>query len=107
MYEFNLIGLNLMNQYFLTMKKLLLFLFLLFCCVEIQAQSDELWKKVPSSGLSTSKRNDLSDQGKSYYQLNETFLKNKLSGTLTQTAKKATVEITIPNSDGILERFSV
>ena len=86
------------------MKKQLLFLLIIFSCVEIQAQSDELWDKVNS--VSITGKNDLSGQDKIYYKLNEVFLKQRLSKT-TGKSLNATSEITIPNSDGLLERFLV
>lgn len=86
------------------MKKQLLFLLIIFSCVEIQAQSDELWDKVNS--VSITGKTDLSGQDKIYYKLNEVSLKQRLSKT-TGKSFNATSEITIPNSDGVLERFSV
>jgi len=87
------------------MKKNLLFLFFIFCCANIYAQSDNLWQKV--SSVSVSKRINSSDSERLYYKLNTDFLKSKLSGTTTQSSKKNTTQITIPNSNGVLERFTV
>jgi len=87
------------------MKKNLLFLFFIFCCANIYAQSDNLWQKV--SSVSVSKRINSSDSERLYYRLNTDFLKSKLSGTTTQSSKKSTTEITIPNANGVLERFTV
>ncbi|MEP6806017.1 MAG: reprolysin-like metallopeptidase [Flavobacterium sp.] len=85
------------------MKKNLLFLFFIFCCATIHAQNDDLWQKV--SANSVTKRANSSDPERLYYKLNTEFLKNKLSAA-TKTAKSST-EITIPNSNGVLERFTV
>jgi subtilisin-like proprotein convertase family protein len=87
------------------MKKKLLFLFFIFCCANIYAQSDVLWQKV--SSVSLSKRINSSDSERLYYKLNTDFLKSKLSATTSKSSKKNTTEITIPNSNGILERFTV
>lgn len=87
------------------MKKKLLFLFFIFCCANIYAQSDDLWQKVTSG--STGKRVNLSDSQRNYYKLNTDFLKSKLSGVTNKTPKSTTAEITIPNSNGVLERFTV
>ena len=87
------------------MKKNLLFLFFIFCCANIYAQSDNLWQKL--SSVSVSKRINSSDSERLYYKLNTDFLKSKLSGTTTQSSKKNTIQITIPNSNGVLERFTV
>ena len=87
------------------MKKKLLLLLFIFCCVNIHAQSDNLWQKVSSA--SVSKRINSANSERLYYKLNADFLKSKLSGTTTPSSKKSTTEITIPNSYGVLERFTV
>ncbi|WP_456313401.1 reprolysin-like metallopeptidase [Pseudomonas shirazensis] len=86
------------------MSKQLLFLLFIFCCVGVHAQNDDLWQK--SSGSVLNKRINSSDSDKLYYKLNADFLKAKLSST-TQKTSKSRAEITIPNSNGVLERFSV
>ncbi len=87
------------------MKQLLLFLFIVFYCAEIHAQNDVLWQR--TSTVSTLNKNSTSsDSGKLYYKLNSDFLKSKLSETTGKTSK-STSEITIPNSNGVLERFKV
>lgn len=85
------------------MKEKLLFLFLFFCCATIHAQSDDLWQKVSPS--SASKKINSSDSETLYYKLNVDFLKAKLSATTNKST--ITSEITIPNSKGILEKFTV
>ena len=87
------------------MKKNLLFLFFIFCCANIYAQSDDLWQKV--SPVSLSKRGISDDSGRRYYKLNTDFLKSKLSRTTSKTAKNTSAEITVPNAKGVLERFTV
>ncbi|MDA6068189.1 M12 family metallo-peptidase [Flavobacterium sp. AC] len=87
------------------MKKKLLFLFFIFCCANIYAQSDDLWQKVTAG--TSGKRVNLSDSQRSYYKLNTDFLKSKLSGVTNKTSKRNTIQITIPNSNGVLERFTV
>ncbi|MBF4466086.1 reprolysin-like metallopeptidase [Flavobacterium sp. LC2016-12] len=88
------------------MKKLLLFLFVIFCCVDIHAQNDDLWQRTTSNST-LNKRINSSDSGSLYYKLNSDFLKSKLAATTGKTSKEITSEITIPNSDGVLERFTV
>lgn len=88
------------------MKKLLLFLFVIFCCVEIHAQNDDLWQRTTSNST-LNKRINSSDSGNLYYKLNSDFLKSKLAAATGKTSKEITSEITIPNSDGVLERFTV
>lgn len=88
------------------MKKLLLFLFVIFCCVEIHAQNDDLWQRTTSNSALT-KRASSSNSGRLYYRLNSDFLKSKLAATTGKTSKAINSEITIPNADGVLERFTV
>lgn len=88
------------------MKKTLLFLFLLFCWSGVQAQSDDLWQKVNTASV-FSKKTVVLDSGKLYYKLNAGFLTSKLAKTTEKSAVNNTVEITIPNSNGVLERFQV
>lgn len=85
------------------MKEKLLFLFLFFCCATIHAQSDDLWQKVSLGSLN--KRVNSSGSETLYYKLNVDFLKAKLSAAANKSAVKS--EITIPNSNGVLERFAV
>ena len=88
------------------MKKQLLFLLLIFCCVKINAQSDALWKQSFSKSDLTSKVNSR-DTERLYYKLNTDFLQIKLASTTSKYAKSNTAEITIPNANGVLERFAV
>lgn len=87
------------------MNKQLLFLLLIFCCVKSYSQNDDLWQK--TSGSVVNKNINSSSSDKLYYKLNSDFLKAKLASATNKNSKSSTAEITIPNSDGILERFSV
>lgn len=84
------------------MKKQLLFLIFIFCCINVHAQKNALWEKINS--VSVKKTESLSNQDKLYYKLNESLLTQKIAAS---TSKSATSEITIPNADGVLERFMV
>jgi subtilisin-like proprotein convertase family protein len=88
----------------MNMKKQLLYIFLIFCFANVNAQ-DALWQKVTSSSLS--RKADGVSSNKLYYKLNASLLSSKLASASNKTAKNTTSEITIPNTDGILERFSV
>src|SRR6218665_1584871 len=88
------------------MKKQLLYIFFIFCCLQVSAQNDVLWQKVTSSS-SLSQKANVSDAGKRYYRLNADLLSAKLASTTSKLAPNAETEITIPNTDGTLERFSV
>jgi len=87
------------------MKKQLLFFIIIFCCVNVHAQNDNLWQKLSSGALS--KRATISDAERLYYKLNTDFLKAKLSSVTSKSSKKNTAEITIPNVNGVLERFTI
>ncbi|QLC67041.1 proprotein convertase P-domain-containing protein [Flavobacterium sp. LPB0248] len=86
------------------MKKQLLCIFLIFCCANINAQ-DILWQKVTSSSLL--RKADGVSSAKLYYKLNANLLSSKLASASNKTVNNTTSEITIPNTNGILERFSV
>ncbi|ABQ03832.1 zinc-dependent metalloprotease [Flavobacterium johnsoniae] len=86
------------------MKKLLLFLMFIFCCVKLHAQSDDLWQKV---SLTSNKNTITVDSDKLYYRLNTESLKAKLSKTSQKSLDEGIAEITIPNTNGVLERFQV
>lgn len=86
------------------MKKPLLFLMFIFCCVKLHAQSDDLWQKV---NLTSNKNTITVDSDKLYYRLNTESLKAKLSKTSQKSLDEGTAEITIPNTNGVLERFQV
>jgi len=87
------------------MKKHLLFVLVIFCCINMNAQSDGLWQKTSSASVLKKKVND-QDSGNLYFKLNSDFLKSKLS-PITDKSKKNTSEITFPNPDGVLERYNV
>lgn len=86
------------------MKKELLCIFLFFCFANVKAQ-DVLWQKITSS--SVLRKTDGVSSNKLYYKLNANLLSSKLASALNKTVKNTSSEITIPNTDGILERFSV
>ncbi|WP_289663695.1 zinc-dependent metalloprotease [Flavobacterium panacagri] len=88
------------------MKKQLLYIFLIFCNVAVNAQNDVLWQKVTSSS-SLSRKANVSGSGKLYFMLNADLLNAKLTSTTSKLASSAETEITIPNTEGTLERFSV
>lgn len=89
------------------MKKQLLLLVIIFYCAQIQAQGNELWNKINQVSITRKTSDNFSGNDKIYYTLNELFLKQKLSKTTGKSAANNTIEITIPNSDGMPERFIV
>jgi subtilisin-like proprotein convertase family protein len=87
------------------MKKQLLFLMFIFCCINVHSQTNVLWEKINSA--SAKKTGSFSNQDKLYFKLNESLLKQKVSVSTSKSSEAATSEITIPNSDGVLERFMI
>lgn len=87
------------------MKKQLLYIFFIFCSANVNAQNDDLWQKVTSSSLA--KKSSVADSDKLHYKLNSNLLSTKLISAVSKTAANTSTEITIPNADGVLERFSV
>ncbi|WP_095953817.1 reprolysin-like metallopeptidase [Flavobacterium sp. ACN6] len=88
------------------MKKQLLYIFFIFCFTNVNAQNDGLWQKVSSSS-SLSRKANILGSGKLYYKLNADLLSSKLASTTSKLASSNKTEITIPNTEGVLERFSV
>ena len=86
------------------MKKQLLCIFFIFCFANSNAQ-DVLWQKVTSSSV-LRKANGIRSN-KLYYKLNTNLLNSRLASATNKTAKSTSSEITVPNSEGELERFSV
>ena len=87
------------------MKKQLLILLFIFCCITIHAQTNVLWEKVNS--VSTKKTGSVSNPDKLYFKLNESLLTQKIAASTNKSSKNTTSEITIPNAEGILERFMI
>ncbi|MBZ4043349.1 zinc-dependent metalloprotease [Flavobacterium hibisci] len=86
------------------MKKQLLILLSIFFCITVHAQTNVLWEKVNS--VSAKKTGNVLNQEKLYYKLNENLLIQKIADS-GKTAKSAFSEITVPNAEGVLERFMV
>lgn len=88
------------------MKKLLLFISIVFCCAHMNAQNDGLWQKVNATSVFNRKVNS-EDSEKLYFKLNADFLKEKLSAATDKQSKSNTSQITFPNQNGVLERFTI
>lgn len=86
------------------MKKQLLVLLFIFCCIKVHAQTNGLWEKVNS--VSAKKAGSVLGQDKLYYKLNENLFTQKIAVS-GKTSKSEASEITIPNAEGVLERFMV
>ena len=82
-----------------------LFVFLLLWFSVIHAQEKEPWKRISQTtdkliGKSATKTAVL-------FQLDEEALKTKLESIQDKQASNATIQITIPNANGVLEKFSI
>lgn len=86
------------------MKKQVLFLLFIFCSIAAHAQTNVIWEKVNS--VSAKKTGNVSGKDKLYYKLNENLFTQKIAAS-GKTSKSAASEITIPNAEGVLERFMV
>jgi len=91
------------------MKKSVLFLLVIIWYLPIHAQNDALWKKIEQPQASNSARNTVkSTVGKPLvFQLDEEVLKKVLLSSQNTTSKNKGVEITIPNLNGVFEKFFV
>jgi len=87
------------------MKKQLLLFLIILSFAKIHAQSDDLWQK--SSSVSGKQIQSADSQRKLYYKLNTDFLTAKLSNIVNKSSSENITEITIPNSQGILEKFQI
>ncbi|WP_163398506.1 reprolysin-like metallopeptidase [Flavobacterium fluviatile] len=86
------------------MKKQLLILLFIFCCITAHAQTNVLWEKVNS--VSAKKAGSDVGQSKLYYKLNENLFTQKIAVS-GKKSKSGVSEITVPNAEGVLERFMV
>jgi len=91
------------------MKINTVFLFLLVCCVSSYAQNQSAWKKVSQGTVSESdKRTFKSDSDREMlFQFDDSVFKSELIASQNNTGKNKKIEISIPNTEGILEKFIV
>lgn len=88
------------------MKKNILVLLFSVWCVCIQAQNKSPWTRV--NAATYNKNTNRPHAGKElFFRLDATMLKQSLIGLQSESSKKASAEISIPNSKGELERFLV
>ncbi|MEO8253430.1 MAG: reprolysin-like metallopeptidase [Flavobacterium sp.] len=80
-----------------------LFIFLLLCFSVVHAQDKEPWKRIDQT---TNKRIRKANDA-ILFQLDEETLKNSLKKVQDQSALNRTIEITIPNAKGVLEKFAI
>jgi subtilisin-like proprotein convertase family protein len=91
------------------MKKNVLLFLIAMWCLPIQAQNESLWKRVDQGSVSSSGKNSPKSTAKQQllFQLDEIGLKKSLFATQNTTSKRSGIEITIPNLNGVLEKFLV
>ncbi|HTG66131.1 MAG TPA: zinc-dependent metalloprotease family protein [Flavobacterium sp.] len=91
------------------MKIKCIFLFLLFCFSVTQAQDKEPWKRIyQSTSQITNKLQGKSEVRDSIlFQLDEEGLKNRLKVVQDRKRSDASVEVTVPNAKGVLEKFLI
>jgi len=82
-----------------------LFVFLLLCFSVSNAQDAEPWKRISQT---TDKLVGKSGTNTTVlFQLNEEVLKAKLKSIQDKQSLNATIQITVPNANGVLEKFSI
>lgn len=97
------------RKYVTTMKKSTLILLIVVWCLPIYAQKQSLWKSVGKSTTTNTNKKTGATIGKEglLFELDTDVLKDALIGSQNKTAKTSSVEITIPNLNGVLEKFLV
>jgi subtilisin-like proprotein convertase family protein len=98
-----------MLKYFTIMKKCALLFLILFAFSMADAQNTSPWKKINLSEISISDKISTKQEGANQlvFQLDEEAIKQSLLAIQNPLNKGIKIEITIPNADGVLERFSV
>lgn len=93
------------HKYKLVMKINSLFVFFLLCFSVGRAQDAEPWKRISQT---TDKRIGKSETNNAVlFQLNEEVLKAKLKSIQDKQSLNTTIQITVPNVNGVLEKFSI
>lgn len=91
------------------MKKKILYVVILIWFSLAHAQNQSPWKKIEQSSVSTFNNNadEASFNKQSLYRLDQNSLVESLATINSTTSKKGSVEISIPNSAGVMEKFRV
>ena len=85
---------------------LLILLFSVFFSFSFQAQN--LWKRVETDSNENQKKGSIPiNEQEVLFELNTDLLKEKLANITATTAKSTKTEITIPNTAGVLEKFTI
>ena len=86
------------------MKRVLLFLFFVCTGLQLYAQNDLIWKKEATPAFTS---RGLTASESIYYQLDEVLLQQRLNALKNTSSKKQMTTLSFPNSEGVLESFSV
>lgn len=86
-----------------------LLVFLLLWISVVHAQDKEPWKRINSSATMTTAKllGKLEPKDVVLFQLDEAVLKAKLKQLQDKALSKTSMQITVPNSQGVLEQFSI
>jgi subtilisin-like proprotein convertase family protein len=91
------------------MKKNILVLFFAVCSLYTQAQNKSPWTRVDATAVAAYNKNTNRPHADKelFFRLDAAMFKQSLIGPGSEASKKGSVEISIPNSEGTLERFLV
>lgn len=91
------------------MRKIILFLTVIIYSSILSAQNDSPWLQTNLNGISISDRSSSKPvlEGQLLYKLDEVTLRKSLAPLSDKVSKLPRVEIVVPNTQGVLERFSV
>lgn len=105
----NINALILKFKYIQIMRRTILFLIIVLSNSMVNGQNGSPWKRINQDVVGVSERNGIKPSADSQllFKLDEIVLKQFLEPLHTKTAKENRIEITIPNSNGVLEKFSV
>jgi subtilisin-like proprotein convertase family protein len=89
------------------MKKSILFFLMLVLFIPIYGQNASPWKRIAQELPNNKIENIDKSKKQLLFQLDEVLLKNTMTSGQNKTAKSMGVEITIPNLNGVLEKYVV
>jgi subtilisin-like proprotein convertase family protein len=91
------------------MKKYALILFVFTSYLQFYAQSQSPWKRVNSNSPTISNKNTIESttDKKLFFELDLPLLKQSLSKLDNKIVKNPAIEITIPNIEGVLEKYLI
>ncbi|WPR72104.1 zinc-dependent metalloprotease family protein [Flavobacterium sp. NG2] len=89
------------------MRNQALFIFVFICHISFYAQTQSPWQKVTNESTTSKKLSSITIKEPTLYRLDLNSFKQSLTSITNKTAKKTAVEISIPNKNGDLEKFTV